>query len=103
VIFLIVTPDPRFKVVLEFPALLKVAVSAEPGTGEALQFVVVDHVLFDVPFHVALTAKAVGIEPAISSKRAVQPARKRVDLVAWFDACALRAVGFWLIFLSRMG
>jgi hypothetical protein len=101
--FLSCTPDPRFKIVLEFPALLKVAVSPAPGTGVALQFVPVAHTPSVVPFQVALTAKAVGIEPAISSKRAVQPARKRLCLIASFDECARRAMGIWLIFVSRWG
>ena len=57
-IVLIVTPVLRFSVVLLFPALLKVAVSPDPGTGVALQFVPVAQIELVVPFHVALAATA---------------------------------------------
>jgi hypothetical protein len=57
-IVLIVTLVPRFSVVLPFPALLKVAVSPDPGTGVALQFVPVAQIELVVPFHVALAATA---------------------------------------------
>ena len=55
---LTVTPAPRSSVVLPFPALLKVAVLPVPGGPPAVQLVLVDHVLFVVPFQVALPAKA---------------------------------------------
>ena len=57
-IVLTVTPDPRLTVVRELPALLNVAVSAVPGTGETDQLVVVDHRESVVPFQVPLAAHA---------------------------------------------
>src|ERR1700704_6952361 len=55
---LIVTPRPRLRVVLPFPALLKVAVSPLPGTvsGLPLQFVERAQAVLVVPFQVALVA-----------------------------------------------
>jgi len=68
----VVVPDPRFRVVFPLPALLKVAVSALPGTGEAVQFVVVAHVPLVVPFQVALTAEAVGADANQTAKAAAR-------------------------------
>src|SRR4030095_15717351 len=55
---LFVTPVPRSSVVFPFPALLNVAVSPVPGTGDVLQFPGSDHTVLVVPFQVALVAQA---------------------------------------------
>ncbi len=60
--------------VLLLPALLKVAVSSAPGTGLALQFVVVAQRLPVVPFQVALAALAEGRPP---TSAAIVPVRMR--------------------------
>jgi hypothetical protein len=57
---LTVTPPVRSMLVLPLPALLNVAVSLTPGTGEALQLAALVHNAFAIPFHVALTPKAFG-------------------------------------------
>lgn len=69
----------RLIVVLAFPALLNVAVSPVPGGPPALQLVLVDHVVFVVPFQVALAAWA---EPrAISTAMATIVQREREEIL----------------------
>ena len=54
-----VTPDPRSIVLRPLPPSLKVAVLPAPGTGDTVQFVVVDQrASGPAPVHVALSARA---------------------------------------------
>ena len=61
---------PTVIVVLPFPALLNVAVSPTPGTGEADQLVVVNQSPFVVPFQLALAAHTDGESRSVARNAA---------------------------------